>query len=179
MEKISPDILIRAQKGELSAFEEIVNFFQKAIYSHLSRLISSPDDAADLTQETFIKLFKTRKRIDSTANFQSYLYKIATNTAYDWLRKKQRQPEDLIIDDENVNFETIEAKQSYYEIEAIDKLALEIALKEIKPNYRNLILLYYREGFNYEEISQITNQPLNTVKTGLSRAKQELFKKIA
>ena len=171
-------ILISAQKGDLKAFDALINFYQTAIYNHLYRLSGNKDDAADLTQETFIKLYKTRERIKPDDNFRSYLYKIATNTAYDWLKKKKRHPEDLIIDNEDQNFETIEAKQSYYKIEDLDLIGLEMALSKIKPVYKSLLLLYYQQGFTYEEISAITGQPLNTVKINLHRAKKVLLKNI-
>lgn len=112
MDKISSDILIAAKKGDLKAFDKLVLFYQNAIYSHLYRLTNNPDDASDLTQTTFIKLYKTKEKIQENENFNSYLYKIATNTAYDFFKKKKAHPEDLIIDDDEINFETFEAEQS-------------------------------------------------------------------
>ena len=179
MDQLPDNILIDAQAGSLPAFDAIISHYQPAIYSHLYRLLNNPDDAADLAQEVFLKLYKTRERIKATENFRAYLYKIATNAAYDWLKKKKRHPEDLIIDDENVNFETIESELSYYKLEALDIVGLNMALEQIKPAYKNLLLLYYRQGFTYEEISDITGRPLNTVKTGLLRAKKELLKNIS
>jgi len=175
---LNPEILRAAQKGELKAFDAIVSSYQTAIYNHLYRLTHDKDDAADLAQETFLKLYKTRERIRAEENFRSYLYKIATNTAYDWLKKKKRQPEDLIIDAEDGNFETIEAQQSYYKVERLELVGLEMAMVKIKPAYQNLLILYYQQGFTYDEISDITGQPLNTVKVGLYRAKKELLKNI-
>ena len=173
---IDKNLIISAKNGRLSALDAIIIAYEKAIYNHLYRLVDNGEDAADLTQETFIKLYKNRAQIDPEQNFNAWLYKIATHTAYDWLKKKRRHPEDLIIDDENFNFETIEAKQSYYQIATIDKVALDMALAKIKPVYKNLLLLYYQQGFSYEEISRIADLPLNTVKVGLHRAKKELFK---
>jgi RNA polymerase sigma-70 factor (ECF subfamily) len=179
MEQPTPDILTAAQQGSLQAFDAIISYYQPAIYNHLFRLLSSAEDAADLAQETFLKLYKTRERIQPDAHFKAYLYKIATNTAYDWLKKKRRHPEDLIIDDDNANFATIESELSYYKIEELDLIGLNLALDKIKPASKNLLLLYYQQGFNYQEISEIVGQPLGTVKSGLLRAKQELLKKIS
>lgn len=178
MDEISPDILTSAQSGSLKAFDAIINYYQPAIYNHLCRLLSNNDDAADLAQDVFLKLFKTKNRIDPKGNFKSYLYKIATNSAYDWLKKKKRHPEDLIIDDDGTNFETIEAGLSYYKIEDVDLIDLNSALDQIKTVYKDLLLLYYQQGFSYQEISTITSQPLNTVKIGLYRAKKALAEKI-
>lgn len=180
MDKISSDILIAAKNGELKAFDQLVLFYQDAIYNHLFRLTNNPDDAADLTQTTFIKLYKTRERIQENENFNSYLYKIATNAAYDFFKSKKIRPEDLIIDDDNINFETIEADRSYYKAESkenVNRIDLEMALDKIKLADKNILLLYYNEGLSYEEISETLNKPLNTVKTLLRRAKQELLNK--
>jgi len=172
---IDKAILLDASRGDLKAFDALITFYQKAIFNHLYRLVNNSDDASDLAQDTFVKLFKTRERINVEANFKSYLYKIATNTAYDWLKKKKNHKEDLIIDDDNVNFETIEASRSYYKLEELDRVGLDIALEKIKLKSKNLLLLYYQQGFTYEEIAEITKQPLNTIKTGLYRAKKELL----
>jgi len=172
---IDKAILLDASRGDLKAFDALITFYQKAIFNHLYRLVNNSDDASDLAQDTFVKLFKTRERINVEANFKSYLYKIATNTAYDWLKKKKNHKEDLIIDDDNVNFETIEASRSYYKLEELDRVGLDIALEKIKLKSKNLLLLYYQQGFTYEEIDEITKQPLNTIKTGLYRAKKELL----
>ncbi len=175
-EILDKNLILLARKGNLKAFDAIINVYQKAIYNHLYRFVGSADDAADLAQDTFVKLYKNRKKIDPEQNFNAWLYKIATNTAYDWLKKKKRHPEDLIIDDADAGFETIEAKQSYYKMPVADSIDLENALIKIKPIYRQLLLLHYQQGFSYEEISEIVSQPLNTVKTGLHRAKKELAK---
>ena len=174
-QELDKTILIAASQGSLKAFDVLITFYQKAIFNHLYRLVNNADDASDLAQDTFVKLFKTRDRINSEANFKSYLYKIATNTAFDWLKKKKNHKEDLIIDDDNINFETIEADQSYYKLEELDRVGLNIALDKIKLKSKNILLLYYQQGFTYEEISEITKQPLNTIKTGLYRAKKELL----
>jgi len=174
-QEFDKNLLIEASQGNLKAFDALITFYQKAIYNHMYRLVNSADEASDLTQDTFVKLFKIRDRINSEANFRSYLYKIATNTAFDWFKKKKSRKEDLIIDDENINFETIEANQSYYKLEELDRVGLDLALSKIKPKYKNLLLLYYKQGFTYEEIAHINNQPLNTIKTGIYRAKKELL----
>ncbi|MCX6800267.1 MAG: RNA polymerase sigma factor [Candidatus Falkowbacteria bacterium] len=174
--EIDRNLIISLNKGDLKAFDKIVVFYQKIIYNHLYRFINNADDAADLTQETFIKVYKNKDKIDLNKNFKSWLYMIATNTAYDWLKKKKRQPnfEEL---DEVVEFETNSPQSSYYNIEQLKIMDLENALKAIKPNAENILRLYYEQGFTYQEIAEILNIPINTVKTNLSRAKKELLKK--
>lgn len=170
------DIKSRLEKmisGDLSAFEEILSIFEKPIFNHLIRLTGDQDNASDLLQETFIRLYNNRTKIDTEDNFKNWLYRVATNIAYDYFRKKKR--ENLIsIDDESLS-ETIELEISYSNLEKeILGIDLENALGEMRPHYRNILLLFYREGFSYEEIAGILELPLNTIKTHLRRARQEL-----
>ena len=174
-QEIDKNIILNVKKGELKAFDYIVSFYQKAIYSHLYRLVNNADDALDLVQDTFIKVYKNRANIDLDKNFKSWLYKIATNTAYDWLKKKRPKIEELT---ENTDFETIDSIPSYYNIEQLKILDLVEALKTLKPDSENILRLYYQEGFTYLEISEILNIPINTVKTKISRAKSELITKL-
>ena len=171
------NLIVAAKRGSLKAFDAMVSFYQAAIYNHLYRLLGNSDDALDLTQDTFIKVYKNRSKIDTDKNFRAWLYKIATNTAYDWLKKQKRLPKTQEID-EAAEFETNELSLSYYSIEQINNLDLENALKSLKSGHESVIRLYYQQGFSYVEISEILQIPLNTVKTNISRAKAELLKKI-
>jgi len=173
--EIDRNIIVAVKKGELKAFDFIVTFYQKAIYSHLYRLVNNPDDALDLVQDTFIKIYKNRDSIDLDKNFKAWLYKIATNTAYDWLKKKRPKTEELTYESE---FETIEQAQSYYNIEQLEILDLTEAIKTLKPDSESVLRLYYQQGFSYLEISEILEIPINTIKTKISRAKAELVTKL-
>lgn len=165
--------LERMISGNLLAFEEILSIFEKPIFNHLIRLVRDYDIASDLLQETFVRLYQNRSRINATDNFKNWIYRVATNIAYDYFRKKKR--ENLVPIDDEILSETIEKESAYSSFEReILSTDLESALKEIRPHYRNVLLLYYREGFSYEEIAGILELPLNTIKTHLRRARQEL-----
>jgi RNA polymerase sigma-70 factor (ECF subfamily) len=173
---IDKNIILKAKSGNAKAFDAIVAFYQKAIYGHLYRIVNNRNDALDLTQDTFIKVYKNRKMIDPDKSFKAWMYKIATNTAYDWLRKQKRQPQVRAIDD-STEFETIEDNPSYYNIGEINNLDLIQALQALRPDREDILRLYYQQGFTYVEISEILQMPLNTVKTNIARAKSELLKK--
>lgn len=161
--------------GDQHAFEEILFNYEKPIFNHLIRLVGSRDEAADLLQETFIRLYTKRAQIDTEGNLKNWLYKVATNIAYDHFRKKKR--ENLVSIDDEALSETIETKLSYTNLEQeIATIDLESALQKIRIHYKGILLLYYREGFSYEEIGKILEIPINTVKTHLRRARQELNK---
>jgi RNA polymerase sigma-70 factor (ECF subfamily) len=170
--EITADILERAKKEDLKAFETIFSDYEKAIYYYILGFVGHKEAAEDITQEVFIKVYKNLATIDLEKNFKSWLYKIATNTVYDWLRKKQRHPEAFIVDDEESGFETIDEHSTYMQLE--DNHDLEAALHNIPPAHRNILLLYYYEGLKYEEISETLALPINTVKTNIRRAKLAL-----
>lgn len=173
--KTTPNIetlLRRAQRGDLAAFEQLMLLHEQAIFNYLYRLVNNRADAEDLTQETFIKFYHSIRRVDPTRKFSSWLYRVATNTAYDWLRKKRGHRELFIIDDPNHPFETISSSNTYKAVEG--KIDIERALGMLKPIYRTILLLHYTHGLRYQEIAEIMDMPLNTVKTHLRRAKAEL-----
>jgi RNA polymerase sigma-70 factor (ECF subfamily) len=170
--EIYKNLLNSAKKGDIDAFEKILLLYEKAIFNHIYRIVSNKKDAEDLTQETFIRLYEKRSLINPDKNFKSWLYKIATNIALDFLRKKTRQKELFLIDSDQEPFETIDEEDSYYRIERT--YDLERALSKLKLIHKTVLLLFYRDDFDYEAIAKTLDVPINTVKTHLYRAKKEL-----
>ena len=159
------------------SFEQLLYAYEKRIFNYILRLIQNKEDAEDIAQETFIKVYKNLHKIDQDKNFKTWLYTIATNTTYDWLRRKKSRRELFVIDDPESSFETIDEVDTYKEVE--DKEVVEQALQCIKPLYKSILLMYYKDELTYEEIAHHLRIPLNTVKTHLFRAKRALKEKIA
>lgn len=157
-------------------FEELLTLYEKRVYSHVYRMTGNRADTEDLTQEVFMKIYSTMALIRPDKNVKAWIYTIATNTVYDWLRKKQRAPVSITLDSvdlaEGDTSETIGDEPAY--IYTGGHIDLERALMQIKPAYRMVLLLVYTEGLKYEEIAQVLGVPLNTVKTHIRRAKQSL-----
>jgi len=173
MENIDKDILIRAKKGDLDAFEYILSFYEKAIYNYCLRILKNSSNAKDVTQETFIKVYTHRKLIDPEKNIKTWIFTIATNTTYDFLRGKKRKNE-ISLDEEN---ETISSFEAYYPQEGLVS-DVDRALEQINQEYKKVLLLFYQQGFQYQEIAEILNMPINTVKTHISRGKEQLKDKL-
>ena len=172
MNQFDKNILKRAKHHDLAAFETILFSYEKRIFNYLRRLVSQRETAEDLTQETFIKLYKHIGSLNDVEKFRSWLYAIATNVAYDWLRQSKKLPELLLVDDPAANFETIDPDSQYYRIGTSQDLGR--ALEQVKPQYKAVLLLYYQQGFSYQEIAESMQIPINTVKTYLHRGKQEV-----
>jgi RNA polymerase sigma-70 factor (ECF subfamily) len=171
------NILESAKLGNLESFEKILFQYEKAIFNYLLKITGQKQDAEDLAQETFIKLYLSLEKIEADKSFKAWLYKIATNTAYDWLRRKRKQPALSNIEDleEKIESETSKNDLSYY---TEQKEIISSGLDKIEPAHRSILLLYYFQDFSYGEIADILGIPINTVKTHLYRAKRSLKKKI-
>lgn len=168
-------LFIEAKQGDLEAFEQILFLYEKAIFNYTLRLVSHRQNAQDITQETFMKVYQHLSQCDENKNPVAWMYAIANNTAFDYLRKQQQRKEVCIGSDEKQKYETIEAASPYIEIERKEtRAAIEKALSKIKPIYRSVLLLFYQEELNYQEIALALSLPVNTVKTYIRRGKQEL-----
>lgn len=175
--QIPKEILMKAKRGDIAAFETILFAYEKPIFNYIRRVVGGAPDAEDITQETFIKFYTHIGSLDPEKNIKSFLFTIATRTAYDWLRKKQKQPKIFSFDDTEFPVETIGDDSTYYNVERLT--GLEEALEKIKPQQKSILMLFYREGFSYQEIADIFNLPINTVKTHLRRAKQSLREELS
>jgi len=170
---LEKDVLIRAQKGDIIAFEQILSFYEKAIYNYCLRVLKNSDYAKDVTQETFIKVYTHRSEINPEKNIKTWIFTIATNTAYDFLRGKKRKKE-ISLDEQN---ETISSFEAYYVEEGLVS-DVDKALLIINPDYKKALLLFYQQGFSYQEIADILSIPINTVKTHIMRGKEQLKEKL-
>jgi RNA polymerase sigma-70 factor (ECF subfamily) len=173
VEQIDKDILIRAKAGDIEAFEQILSFYEKAIYNYCLKILRNPNSAQDVTQETFIKVYTHRKSIDIDKNIKTWIFTIATNTVYDFLRSKKRKKE-ISLDE---NEETISSLKAYYPEEGLVS-DVNKALDKINPEYKKSLLLFYKQGFQYHEIADLLNIPINTVKTHISRGKEQIKEKL-
>ena len=174
------EVIKLAQKGDLAAFEKILLDYERKVFSFIFRMVNNIEDAEDLTQDTFIKIYKKLHTFDPDQSFSNWVFAIAANTTRDFFRKKKRRKELFIIDDPKNSFETIYISPAYKGLRSKSeiKIDLEFAFKKIKPIYKTIILLCYKEGLTYKEISKKLKLPLNTVKTYLYRAKQTLKKQL-
>jgi RNA polymerase sigma-70 factor (ECF subfamily) len=169
IESPSKETVLRFKQGDVDAFEEILLMYEKVIYNYCLRIVHDTTHAKDILQDTFIKVYTHHKKIDETKNIKSWIFTIATNTAYDFL-KSNKGRKSINLEEED---ETFHALTSYTNREGVTTDVNE-ALKKLKSDYKNPILLYYKEGFDYKEIADILSLPINTIKTHISRGKSQL-----
>jgi RNA polymerase sigma-70 factor, ECF subfamily len=177
-----------ARDGRETAFRELIGRYQRPVFSLIYRLVRDREKAEDLAQETFIKVLNALNRYDPSYKFSSWIFKIAHNTSLDHLRKKE--PETLSIDGsphartaaetEASTLTPVSGTQTPEEYTANRELGSEIeaAIGLLRPEYRTAIVLCHVEGRPYEEIAEIMEVPLGTVKTYIHRARNELKKQL-
>ncbi len=169
-----------ASRGSNEAFRELVERYQRPVYSLLVRIVRRPESAEDLAQETFLKAFRALGRFDPSRKFSSWLFKIAHNAALDELRRQggemlsldapagpDEAPMELPADPAAENpLERLSSREA--------GRALERAVARLRPQYREVLLLRFAQDLSYDEIAEVLGIPLGTVKIHLFRARAEL-----
>ena len=167
----------RCKRGEEAAFQEILERYRGPIYNLCYRMSRNPEDARDLAQEVFIKVFSLLDRFDEEYAFSSWLFRIATNHCIDHLRRNRLRflSLDGMSGPDGEEYEVqIPADTPGPDIvlqrkEALERLAEVIA--DLPPHYQAITLLRHDQQLSYEEIAEVLQLPLGTVKARIHRAR--------
>jgi RNA polymerase sigma-70 factor (ECF subfamily) len=170
-----------ALAGDRRAFERLVRRHQRALVNHIYRHTGQREAAFDLAQEVFIKVYQSLASFDPRYRFTTWLYRIASNCAIDFLRKKQPPTCPLGSSPREDGLEVPERDLAGSEPTPHDVLRLrelqrrlDAAVGALPPDYRQLILLRHRQHCRYDEIARITRLPIGTVKNRIFRAREML-----
>ncbi len=183
-EKDDKQLVSLCRRGNERAARELVERFQRPVFSIIYRMVRDREKAEDLAQETFVRTFNNLERYDHSYKFSSWLFKIAYNLTVDHLRKKELKtisihgsPDAVTTDQQEATAVRLESKDEAPDarlesLELADQL--EEAIGKLREEYRTAILLRHVEGRPYEEIAEIMSIPLGTVKTYIFRARRQL-----
>ena len=166
----------RAVAGELDAFNELVMLYQDYLFSLVVRVVRDRDSAADAVQEAFISCYRNIHRFRGDS-FRSWLTRIALNAATDILRYRKRRPADPYPEWEDDAWQPPAGEEASPEREAMRRNTasqLSKALSQITPDQRAAILLFDVEGYDYQEIADMTRVSLGTVKSRIHRGRLAL-----
>lgn len=167
-----------AQRGDRAAFSELVGRFQNRIYRFLVRLTRSPDDALELTQETFLHAYQALARWTPDARFSTWLFRIARNLAFDWLRRGKRVAF-VPWDEDQAASHPDPAPAPDAVLETAQRFqGLEKALARLPPEHREILLLREIEEMSYEDIAAVLQLNIGTVKSRIARARAGLLEKM-
>ena len=178
------EVVLLARGGREAAYRELVRRYERPVFALLYRMVRDRELAEDLAQETFVKALNAIDSYRPEFKFSSWIFKIANNAAIDHLRRREL---DTLSLDGSPHAETPEAMQATAlqigarqesPLDAVEAKELggsiEAAIGRLRPEYRSCILLRHVEGRAYEEIAEILDLPLGTVKTYIHRARNEL-----
>ncbi len=169
-----------ALAGDNRAFEALVRRYQKPIYNLLFQMVRSHDAAADLTQESFLKVYKSLSSFRKGAKFKPWLYRIATNTCLNYLRdtKKETSLDGLL--EEEPHQEPASSMNVEEEVELkISHQQLFVALEKLPVRHRTIFVLRYQHDLSYDDISGATSEPVSTIKSLLFRIREKLRQMLA
>jgi len=179
-------VVARVLSGDEDRFGVLVNRYRTRLHSHVTKMIGNREDALDLTQEIVLKVFQALPRFNPEYRFSTWLFRIAANAAIDHLRRKRPKTVPLEIPDPESQGRVSSGEYSTADLDPFGMLrnvergrAISQAIADLPLEFRELIALRHFAGLSYEEIAEVKEMPLGTVKNKLFRARAVLKERLA
>ena len=167
------DLILRAKKGDMDAFEMLYSGNTGRMYNVALRILGSDSDAQDAVQDAMLKAWRALHTFKFRSAFSTWLYRILVNTCNDMLKKNKKN----VISLERLQQDGIEPAQEGFERYSIQRDVIAQVLLRLSPEHREILVLRDVQGMAYEEISEILSVPLGTVRSRINRAREN-FKKL-
>jgi RNA polymerase sigma factor (sigma-70 family) len=176
-------VKLAVEKGDQKAYAELLQRYRESVFFMMMKMCNNRDDAEDLTIEAFGRAFKKLDQYSPDYAFSTWLFKIASNNAIDFLRRKKQKysvsldnkPENSEGGDHSTNIKasTLDPEENFIKKQKIESIRLLV--DNLKPKYKEMIELFYFQEMSHEEISQKLNLPIGTIKAQLFRARDLLY----
>lgn len=171
-------LIERCKRQDVEAFGKLVDAYQNRVFGFVRRMIPNPDEAADVTQEVFIRAFQSFSRFDGRSSVRTWLFRIAHNLCIDRARRSHRAPVEvgLIDPTEGEEIEVSDTRWQPDQIVLDGELmdVVERAIMSMSEKLRSVLLLHDKEDMAYEEIAEMLSLPVGTVKSRLFLARTHL-----
>jgi RNA polymerase sigma factor (sigma-70 family) len=161
----------RCLRGDADGIRQLVSRFQSDVYGLCVRLLHHRHDAEDVTQEVFLRIFRSLRGWDASRPLKPWIMGIAVNRCRTWLVQRARRPEAV-----DYLQETLAAQPADDSTELL--VEIQSALSELRLEYRTVFVLFHEQGQPYEEIAQALDRPVGTIKTWLHRARLEILERL-
>jgi RNA polymerase sigma-70 factor (ECF subfamily) len=191
MSEADADALLveRVKRGDARAFELLVLKYRRRIERLVARIVRDPDSVADVAQETFIRAYRAIPQFRGESAFYTWLYRIAVNTARKEAADQRRDPvisESALAQGDDENDETSRAEATLTDGETPESLlagreiaqAVNAAVEALSEDLRQAVTLREIEGLSYEEIAQVMNCPIGTVRSRIFRAREAIAQRV-
>ncbi|MCQ2185228.1 MAG: sigma-70 family RNA polymerase sigma factor [Bacteroidales bacterium] len=178
------ELCMLASRGDQKAFLVLYDRYKSGVQQHVSTFISQREEAEDVVLESFQKAFSQIESYNPEFRFSTWLFRIARNTAFDHIERSGRQSSNMpmnSIDDANAGLGNIIASSGDPEADVIrgqEYAKMVDAINGLGETYRKVAQMIFLENYGYQEVSDATGLPLNTVKTRVKRAKENLLRKL-
>ena len=176
------DILAEVSAGNVDAYGKIVGRYNGRLYNFIYRFVGDRETAEDIVQETFLRAFRKRKEYRAIANFSTWLFTIAGNLAKSELRRRKRWRMFSLERDEETDtgmeLPDNSAPPDKVAESSLADVQIQEAIASLPDNYKQVILLRDVQGMSYQEISEIVDCPVGTVKSRVNRARLKLQQKL-
>lgn len=178
---VDAELVARVQRGDKQAFDLLVLKYQRKIMRLLSRMIREPSEIEDVAQEAFIKAYRALPQFRGDSAFYTWLYRIAINTARNWIATNKRRPTNSSVH-ENEDGETFDESDNLTDNStpeselASREIAQTVnkAIEDLPEELRNAIVMREIDGMSYEDIAQSMNCPIGTVRSRIFRAREAI-----
>ncbi len=183
-EDLDQELVLRVQQGDKSAFDLLVIKYQHRIVHLVNRYVKDPSEAQDVAQDTFIKAYRALGDFRGESAFYTWLYRIAINTAKNYLLSRSRRHIDYEIDVQDA--EQVESSGQLKDMDTPDNLlmneqiikVIKVAIEKLPEEMRIAITLREFEGMSYEEIAEAMDCPIGTVRSRIFRAREAIDEKL-
>ena len=173
-------LIRQCQKGDVQAFRHLVERYEDRIYGLACSILGDPEAAKDAAQEAFVRVYRALGKFEGRSSFYTYLYRITTNVCLTFAQREQRRPDRISIEGmQEVNEMTLDRFLGTDEPQNdIDRIGLREEIQKVldylSPEHRAVVILKDIEGFSQEEIADVLDVSVGTVKSRLSRARARL-----
>jgi RNA polymerase sigma-70 factor, ECF subfamily len=176
------ELIKRFQDGDAQAYDLIVNRYKDQLLNFAYRFLGSIEEAEDVVQETFLRIFRNRHAYRQIAKFSTWIYTIAGNLAKTELRKRKRRKmvylSDLGFDEKEYEIEDMQANTEREVDSVLKERIIQDAINELPNRFKQVIILVDIQELSYEEVGKIMKVPLGTVKSRVNRARLKLQSKL-
>lgn len=175
------ELILMFQNDDVDAFNEIVFRYKNKVVNFLYRYTGSREEAEDLAQDTFVKVYRSKHLYKEIAKFSTWFYTIAVNTAKTNAKKKSKMSTISLSDFDPENDKDYELTDKGFTPEetanaGIENYHIQQAINSLDEDFKNIIILRDIEDLEYEEIMKITGLPMGTVKSRINRGREKLKK---
>lgn len=172
------DLIRRAQSGDRDAFACLLERYEKQVYHQALRMVSNPEDAADMTQDAFIKAWQGLPAFQGSSSFSTWLYRLTSNVCIDFLRREKKRRGDLSLDDEERELAATLSDPAPTPQRTLEQKELRRAVTEglasLSEDHRQVLVLREISGLSYDEIALTLGLSPGTVKSRIARARLAL-----